>query len=222
MPKISALPVATPANLTGPAILPTTDKNTLTVGTTYAQLRTALFAQGTGYATTDILALGTTPGTTAAINVDAGVYSDIALNVKSANGTRSVRLIVANNNIAFGDTSGNFFNLMANNLNKWTISPDAAGTATLTSAETTARIVGGSVNGLAIRNSGNTVDNLQMTDAGNLIIKAASGALVQTATALTNNAAAQIATITNGPTAGNPTKWIPINDNGTVRNIPVW
>lgn len=40
--------------------------------------------------------------------------------------------------------------------------------------------------------------------------------------ALTNNAAAQVATITNGPLAGNPTKWIPINDNGTIRNIPAW
>jgi len=38
----------------------------------------------------------------------------------------------------------------------------------------------------------------------------------------TNNAGAQLATTTNGPTAGNPTKWIPINDNGTIRNIPAW
>jgi hypothetical protein len=38
----------------------------------------------------------------------------------------------------------------------------------------------------------------------------------------TNNAAAQAATMLNGPTAGNPTKWIPINDNGTIRNIPAW
>jgi len=49
-----------------------------------------------------------------------------------------------------------------------------------------------------------------------------SATLIATSTALTNNAAAQIATLTNGPTAGNPTKWIPINDNGTIRNIPCW
>lgn len=59
MPKISALPAATAGNLTGAVILPTTDKNTLTVGPTYAQLRTALFGQGTGYATTDTLNIGT-------------------------------------------------------------------------------------------------------------------------------------------------------------------
>ena len=41
-------------------------------------------------------------------------------------------------------------------------------------------------------------------------------------TAYTNNAAAAAATIANAPVAGNPTKWIPINDNGTIRNIPAW
>ena len=45
---------------------------------------------------------------------------------------------------------------------------------------------------------------------------------LQTATTLTDNAAAQVATMTNGPTAGNPTKWIAINDNGTTRYIPAW
>lgn len=43
-----------------------------------------------------------------------------------------------------------------------------------------------------------------------------------TSTALTDVAAAQNATLTNGPVAGNPTKWIQINDNGTPRSIPTW
>ena len=43
-----------------------------------------------------------------------------------------------------------------------------------------------------------------------------------TSVALTNGAGAQTATLTNGPTAGNPTKWIGINDNGTTRYIPAW
>lgn len=46
--------------------------------------------------------------------------------------------------------------------------------------------------------------------------------LMRTSVALANGAAAQTATLTNGPTAGNPTKWIPINDNGTTRYIPAW
>jgi hypothetical protein len=50
-----------------------------------------------------------------------------------------------------------------------------------------------------------------------------AGDLIDSANvALTNNAGAQVATILNGPLAGNPTKWIPINDNGTIRNIPAW
>jgi hypothetical protein len=55
---------------------------------------------------------------------------------------------------------------------------------------------------------------LSVTAAGQL----AANALV----AYSNNAAAAVGTLTNAPVAGNPTKWIPINDNGTVRNLPVW
>lgn len=46
--------------------------------------------------------------------------------------------------------------------------------------------------------------------------------LHRTATALTDGAGAQVATLTNGPSAGNPTKWIAIDDNGTTRYIPTW
>lgn len=46
--------------------------------------------------------------------------------------------------------------------------------------------------------------------------------IMTTKTAFTNGAAAALGTLTNAPTAGNPTKWIPINDNGTTRYIPAW
>jgi hypothetical protein len=39
---------------------------------------------------------------------------------------------------------------------------------------------------------------------------------------LTNGAGAGAGTLTNAPTAGNPTKWIAIVDNGTTRYIPCW
>ena len=39
---------------------------------------------------------------------------------------------------------------------------------------------------------------------------------------LTNGAAAALGTLTNAPVAGNPTKWIPIVDNGVTRYIPCW
>lgn len=49
-----------------------------------------------------------------------------------------------------------------------------------------------------------------------------SATLINTTVALSNAAAAATATLTNAPVAGNPTKWININDNGTTRRIPAW
>jgi hypothetical protein len=45
---------------------------------------------------------------------------------------------------------------------------------------------------------------------------------ITTNTALNNGAGASAGTITNAPSAGNPTKWVGINDNGTIRYIPAW
>lgn len=47
-------------------------------------------------------------------------------------------------------------------------------------------------------------------------------ALVASSVALNNGAAAAAGTLANAPAAGNPTKWIPINDNGTTRYMPAW
>ena len=61
---------------------------------------------------------------------------------------------------------------------------------------------------------------------GKLAVSAAlvlsQATLLETSTGLTNNAAAAVGTLLNAPVAGDPTKWIPINDNGVVRNIPAW
>jgi len=38
----------------------------------------------------------------------------------------------------------------------------------------------------------------------------------------TNGAGAAAGTLTNAPAAGNPTKWVAIDDNGTIRHIPAW
>lgn len=46
--------------------------------------------------------------------------------------------------------------------------------------------------------------------------------MIATATNFSNGAAAATGTLTNAPTAGNPTKWIPVVDNGTTRYIPAW
>lgn len=49
-----------------------------------------------------------------------------------------------------------------------------------------------------------------------------SATLISTATSFTNGSAAALGTLTNAPAAGNPTKWIPVDDNGTTRYIPSW
>ena len=60
--------------------------------------------------------------------------------------------------------------------------------------------------------------------AGNITtLSSINGQLAASTTqAYTNNSSSNVGTISNAPTAGNPTKWIPINDNGTIRNIPAW
>lgn len=59
-----------------------------------------------------------------------------------------------------------------------------------------------------------------ITGTGGLCINSAT--LITTRTSFTNGAAAALGTLTNAPVAGNPTKWLPINDNGTTRYIPAW
>lgn len=54
------------------------------------------------------------------------------------------------------------------------------------------------------------------------VTTATAGAALSTSVSLTNGAGASAGTIANAPSAGNPTKWIPIDDNGTTRYIPAW
>lgn len=53
-------------------------------------------------------------------------------------------------------------------------------------------------------------------------ITTGSTTLHTSSVALTDGAGASAGTLTNAPAVGNPTKWIPINDNGTTRYIPSW
>jgi hypothetical protein len=46
--------------------------------------------------------------------------------------------------------------------------------------------------------------------------------LIASSQALANGAAAAVGTLNNAPAAGNPTKWVTINDNGTNRQVPTW
>jgi hypothetical protein len=56
--------------------------------------------------------------------------------------------------------------------------------------------------------------------AGALTISSAT--MIKTNTAFTNGAGAAAGTLLNAPAAGNPTKWVPFDDNGTIRHFPAW
>ncbi len=60
------------------------------------------------------------------------------------------------------------------------------------------------------------------TNSVQLALKNTTGRLMDSSVTITDGAAASLGTLTNAPAAGNPTKWVPIDDNGTTRYIPAW
>lgn len=68
------------------------------------------------------------------------------------------------------------------------------------------------------QNQGDFSGSLKLTD----IFTNNANFLIRTNTALTGGGTANVPTLTTGPVTGNPTKWIPIDDNGTTRYIPSW
>lgn len=119
-------------------------------------VRDALLAEVAGLLSggpsTDYISLGASPPTTGAIRIDVSSYSNNALVTKG--GTAY---------IGTSDTANLIF--IYGGSSRWRVS-GAAGTSTFLSEQATAQIVGGSSNGLAIRNSGNTRDNFRMYDSG--------------------------------------------------------
>lgn len=80
---------------------------------------------------------------------------------------------------------------------------------------TTGIVIGASIgNALMV---GTTTDG----SAGQIIMNNASF-LMRNKTSWSNGAAASAGTLTNAPAIGNPTKWIPVDDNGTTRYVPAW
>lgn len=67
-----------------------------------------------------------------------------------------------------------------------------------------------------------TINSSGITTLGGLTT--AGGTLLTTTAALTAGSGSNTATLgtANAPNAGNPTKWIPIDDDGTTRYIPAW
>jgi hypothetical protein len=80
-------------------------------------------------------------------------------------------------------------------------------------------------NTLALKNGTNAQELRVYENATGSIYKAILGnrQLIKISGAsFDNGAGASAGTMTNAPAAGNPTKWIPIDDNGTTRYIPAW
>lgn len=75
---------------------------------------------------------------------------------------------------------------------------------------------GGTIDGVAIGNTSPSTGKFTTITSGN------AASLVSSSVALINAAAAAAGTLLNAPSAGNPTKWIQIDDNGTTRKIPTW
>lgn len=93
----------------------------------------------------------------------------------------------------------------------------------------TARFVVSNSTGHMIANADNTYDfggsSNRARDvycARDLYRPGGTQAVFRTSAAITSGAGAGAGTLTNAPAAGNPTCWIPINDNGTTRYIPAW
>lgn len=88
-------------------------------------------------------------------------------------------------------------------------------------------LVGGSGKGLNLYVNASTVaagfdSSGNLTLVGTITKPGGVSPIVTTNTAITSGAGAGAGTILNAPTSGNPTKWIPINDNGTTRYLPAW
>ena len=93
----------------------------------------------------------------------------------------------------------------------------------LTSAQATALIAGFTGTGNIVRQTSPTlVTPILGTAAATKVTTSTVTAALSTSASLNNGAAASLGTLTNSPTAGNPTKWIPIDDNGTTRYLPAW
>lgn len=77
----------------------------------------------------------------------------------------------------------------------------------------------GSIGG-SLKASGNSSLPGNLDIGGALTIS--NSTMIRSTTSFANGAGAAAGTLANAPVAGNPTKWIPINDNGTTRYIPAW
>lgn len=178
---------------------------------------------------------GSLPAWTASPTVTSLVFSggsnlvgSTANVIEQYNGTNAqdfrifnTRTDAANNEYVRLTWSGNklFFGTVANGTGSARAISFTIGSNSKWEIDTSGNLVAFTDNNIDIGQSGaNRPRNVYI--AGTLTLS--GGTLLATSAALTNGAAANTGTLTNAPAAGNPTKWIPVNDNGTTRYIPAW
>lgn len=69
---------------------------------------------------------------------------------------------------------------------------------------------------------GSVIDNSRKLQVNGSVSFSDAAALLHAVVAMTDGAGASLGTLTNAPSAGNPTKWIGFDDNGVTRFIPTW
>jgi hypothetical protein len=149
-----------------------------------------------------------------ALNTATGASSCVAI------GQSALLNCNANDNVAIGQSAGQAVTSGGTN----TLIGRAAGNAITTGGN---NVVIGQLAGTTTLNAtiliGDGAGNQRIqADANGIYLNTSATYLLRTQMALTDNAAGSTGTLTNAPAAGNPTKWIAIDDNGTPRYIPAW
>lgn len=111
------------------------------------------------------LQFGASPPNSGAIRVDGVTYTSAVF--RAANSTCLLNIDVNTTTASVYTNSAHGLILGANGSSRWSLGI-TANISELFSSQVTARIVGGSSNGLAIRNSGNTRDNFRVSDSANI------------------------------------------------------
>lgn len=75
---------------------------------------------------------------------------------------------------------------------------------------------------LNFRNGYNGSTVCSISSAGAITVPGGTSPILSTSSSVTSGAGSSTGTLSNAPAATNPTKWIPIDDNGTTRYIPAW
>lgn len=164
-------------------------------------------------ATVSALSIQSSNGFAGTVTLDAQQNTIVTLS------TPVVGMLKGFNGAITAATSSDFMS-PGNNLSELVSVPTARTNLGLKSmslqAANAVAVTGGTIAGVTLGTAqinGAVIDNASALNSNMLL------ASFQTLTDATGSAAG---TLTNAPTAGNPTKWITINDNGITRRIPTW